>query len=219
MLSRKIFPKCGVNSYQSYHSLASTTRPLRIVFQPPRPRPPPLLASSCRARLWPPRRMLQQEAPDYYSILGVPRHADLPQIKLAYFNMAKKFHPDTNPQLDARQVFALIAEAYDVLRYSAIASLMIYCDLLSATRPGVLGMTRPGWGRRGSGAARTGRGGRARTARRAASRCTSASSGTSEASSRRTMRRGTGRCTRTTPRPTTARTPPRSTSPISASSR
>ena len=110
MLSRKIFPKCGVNSYQSYHSLASTTRPLRIVFQPPRP----LLASM--ARLWPPRRLLQQEAPDYYSILGVPRHADLPQIKLAYFNMAKKFHPDTNPQLDARQVFALIAEAYDVLR-------------------------------------------------------------------------------------------------------
>ena len=118
MLSRKILPKCGANSYQSFHSLASSTRPLRIVFQPPRPRP--LLASSCRARLlWPPapRRWLQQEAPDYYSILGVPRHADLAQIKLAYFNMAKKFHPDTNPQLDARQVFALIAEAYDVLRY------------------------------------------------------------------------------------------------------
>ena len=120
MLSRKILPKCGVNSYQSYHSLASTTRPLRIVFQPPRTRTLPLLASRCRARLWPPRRMLQQEAPDYYSILGVPRHADLPQIKLAYFNMAKKFHPDTNPQLDARQVFALIAEAYDVLRYTAL---------------------------------------------------------------------------------------------------
>ena len=118
MLSRKILPKCGVNSYQSYHSLASTTRPLRMVFQPPRPLP--LLASSCRARLWPPPRMLQQEAPDYYSILGVPRHADLPQIKLAYFNMAKKFHPDTTPQLDARQVFALIAEAYDVLRYTAL---------------------------------------------------------------------------------------------------
>ena len=38
-----------------------------------------------------------------------------PEIKLAYFNMAKKFHPDTNKTLDARQVFALIAEAYDVL--------------------------------------------------------------------------------------------------------
>ena len=29
--------------------------------------------------------------------------------------MAKKFHPDTNKTLDARQVFSLIAEAYDVL--------------------------------------------------------------------------------------------------------
>ena len=36
---------------------------------------------------------------------------------VAYFNinMAKKFHPDTNKTLDARHVFALIAEAYDVL--------------------------------------------------------------------------------------------------------
>ena len=61
-------------------------------------------------------RTLHQEAPDYYGILGVGRNADLSEIKLAYFNMAKKFHPDTNKTLDARQVFALIAEAYDVLR-------------------------------------------------------------------------------------------------------
>ena len=60
-------------------------------------------------------RHLQQEAPDYYGILGVTKNADLAEIKLAYFNMAKKFHPDTNKTLDARQVFALIAEAYDVL--------------------------------------------------------------------------------------------------------
>ena len=60
-------------------------------------------------------RHLQQEAPDYYGILGVTKNAELAEIKLAYFNMAKKFHPDTNKTLDARQVFALIAEAYDVL--------------------------------------------------------------------------------------------------------
>ena len=60
-------------------------------------------------------RHLQQEAPDYYAILGVGKNAELAQIKLAYFNMAKKFHPDTNKTLDARQVFSLIAEAYDVL--------------------------------------------------------------------------------------------------------
>ena len=60
-------------------------------------------------------RHLQQEAPDYYGILGVTKNAELAEIKLAYFNMAKTFHPDTNKTLDARQVFALIAEAYDVL--------------------------------------------------------------------------------------------------------
>ena len=37
------------------------------------------------------------------------------EIKLAYYNMAKKFHPDSNKTLDARQMFSLIAEAYDVL--------------------------------------------------------------------------------------------------------
>jgi len=60
-------------------------------------------------------RTLHHQAPDYYAILGVKKHAELKDIKLAYFNMAKKFHPDNNQTLDARQVFALIAEAYDVL--------------------------------------------------------------------------------------------------------
>jgi len=62
-------------------------------------------------------RLIQQhnKAPDYYAILGVSKHAEIDQIKFAYYNMAKKFHPDTNKTLDARQMFALIAEAYDVL--------------------------------------------------------------------------------------------------------
>jgi len=62
-----------------------------------------------------PTRFFHQQAPDYYTILGVKKHAELKDIKFAYFNMAKKFHPDNNQTLDARQVFALIAEAYDVL--------------------------------------------------------------------------------------------------------
>ena len=51
------------------------------------------------------------------------KNAELAEIKLAYFNMAKKFHPDTNKTLDARQVFALIAEAYDVLSDEARRSM------------------------------------------------------------------------------------------------
>lgn len=52
---------------------------------------------------------------DYYEILGVDRYADNHTIKLGYFKMAKKFHPDTNKNLDAKQMFELVAEAYDVL--------------------------------------------------------------------------------------------------------
>jgi hypothetical protein len=31
--------------------------------------------------------------PDYYSALGISKAADVKQIKLAYFRMAKKYHP------------------------------------------------------------------------------------------------------------------------------
>ena len=61
----------------------------------------------------PARQYLHQEAPDYYTILGVGKTSSLAEIKLAYFNMAKRFHPETNKTLDARQMFSLIAEAYE----------------------------------------------------------------------------------------------------------
>jgi len=51
----------------------------------------------------------------YYDVLGVKQYADIKEIKLAYFKMARKFHPDFNKTLDAKQMFELIAEAYDVL--------------------------------------------------------------------------------------------------------
>jgi DnaJ-class molecular chaperone len=61
------------------------------------------------------RSPYHHRAPDYYAILGVAKHAEIKDIKFAYFNMAKKFHPDTNRTLDAKQMFSLVAEAYDVL--------------------------------------------------------------------------------------------------------
>merc|ERR1719402_1014202 len=59
--------------------------------------------------------MFRINTPDYYVVLGVGKYADIKEIKLAYFNMAKQFHPDTNQTLDAPQMFQLVAEAYDVL--------------------------------------------------------------------------------------------------------
>ncbi|KAG7269879.1 hypothetical protein CRUP_033246 [Coryphaenoides rupestris] len=53
---------------------------------------------------------------DFYQILGVPRKATQKDIKKAYYQMAKKYHPDTNkddPQ--AKEKFAQLADAYEVL--------------------------------------------------------------------------------------------------------
>uniref|UniRef100_A0A673KZ28 DnaJ homolog subfamily A member 3, mitochondrial n=1 Tax=Sinocyclocheilus rhinocerous TaxID=307959 RepID=A0A673KZ28_9TELE len=53
---------------------------------------------------------------DYYDVLGVPRTASQKEIKKAYYQLAKKYHPDTNPDgPDAKEKFAKLAEAYETL--------------------------------------------------------------------------------------------------------
>ena len=54
---------------------------------------------------------------DYYAILGVPKNAPEKDIKSAYRKLARKWHPDANPD-NARQAeekFKDIQEAYEVL--------------------------------------------------------------------------------------------------------
>lgn len=54
---------------------------------------------------------------DYYQILGVPKNAPEKDIKSAYRRLARKWHPDANPesQKDAEEKFKDIQEAYEVL--------------------------------------------------------------------------------------------------------
>jgi molecular chaperone DnaJ len=53
--------------------------------------------------------------PDYYEILGIPKTASLDEIKKAYRQGSRKYHPDVNKNDDADQKFKQIQEAYDVL--------------------------------------------------------------------------------------------------------
>ncbi|KAI8325090.1 hypothetical protein GQ54DRAFT_295725 [Martensiomyces pterosporus] len=52
---------------------------------------------------------------DFYDILGVKRDASQSEIKKAYYQLAKKYHPDANKASDAKDKFVKIQEAYDTL--------------------------------------------------------------------------------------------------------
>ncbi len=55
-------------------------------------------------------------AEDYYKILGVTREASQAEIQKAYYELAKKYHPDKNPDdKTAKKKFQQIQAAFDVL--------------------------------------------------------------------------------------------------------
>lgn len=54
-------------------------------------------------------------ARDYYEILGVARGADKSEIKKAFRQLAREYHPDVSKHEDAESRFKEINEAYEVL--------------------------------------------------------------------------------------------------------
>lgn len=64
---------------------------------------------------------------DYYTILGIPRTATAKEIKSAYRQLAKKYHPDINPQhadkfKDINEAFEVLGDEAKRQRYDTLGS-------------------------------------------------------------------------------------------------
>lgn len=52
---------------------------------------------------------------DYYDVLGLQKNATPEQVKQAYKELAKKYHPDLNKEAGAEEKFKEVLEAYTIL--------------------------------------------------------------------------------------------------------
>jgi DnaJ-class molecular chaperone len=82
-------------------------------------------------------------AEDHYQTLGVPRTASAEDIRKAYRELARKYHPDLHPDDDAaKEKFKKVQNAFDVLNDSSKREMY---DRYGSSFEGV-GGGGPGWG-------------------------------------------------------------------------
>lgn len=60
-------------------------------------------------------QLLASTVKNYYNVLGLREDADEKQIKKAYRELAKIYHPDRNNEKNAEEKFRQIVQAYEVL--------------------------------------------------------------------------------------------------------
>ncbi|KDQ54776.1 hypothetical protein JAAARDRAFT_71581 [Jaapia argillacea MUCL 33604] len=116
------FPSQGVLSFISFHACSRPGTHMRCFtsHRIPRltPRSHPVNSAAVRTGK---RRAFHSTPPssapkDPYSVLGVKKDATAAEIKKVYFSLARKYHPDTNPDKGAQEKFVEIQEAYDTLK-------------------------------------------------------------------------------------------------------
>jgi curved DNA-binding protein len=110
------------------------------VFAKPRLTALAFLAGALILRKSEPRQM---DFKDYYKTLGVDRKATPDEIKKAYRQLARKFHPDLNKDKTAEARFKDINEANDVL--SDVEKRQAYDELGQGPQPGQQFRPPPNW--------------------------------------------------------------------------
>lgn len=52
---------------------------------------------------------------DHYEVLGISKNASVAEIKRAYRQLARQYHPDFNPAPEAKEKWDQVQKAYDIL--------------------------------------------------------------------------------------------------------